>query len=165
MVFRRQGTDTTRYNWGSTWSKAVSPELRSGSPLCTLVFILTLICQWSKHTLRIQNIRNTCLIWSWTAFCPQDSLHMDSTRWLMLTPTLPTVVSSKLDVLCSGFVIHTGNCGAWETQQPCSSWHKPVHLAPTNPPRSKAHTVEVGSSHTLRLESLKLVHIHLGWSH
>ena len=31
---------------------------------------------------------------------------------------------------------HTGNC--WKTQQRNSSWHKPVRLAPTNIPCSKA---------------------------
>jgi hypothetical protein len=36
------------------------------------------------------------------------------------------------------FLIHMGNCWAWNTQQRCSSWHKLVHLAPTTIPNSKA---------------------------
>ena len=57
----------------------------------------------------------------------------------LLTPMLPTVMSSWLDVLW--VVDHS-----WYTQetverekpiQRCSSWHKPVHLAPTTIPCSK----------------------------
>ena len=88
---------------------------------------LTLIfpCQWKvwKHrctinnvvsrqlnTLSVQHVRNTFLILSCTPFCPQNSpnssghgLHrvpsIPQGCWPMLTPMLPTVVSSWLDVI------------------------------------------------------------------
>ena len=36
------------------------------------------------------------------------------------------------------FLIDTGNCWDWKTQQHCSSWHKLVHLSLTTIPCSKA---------------------------
>ena len=57
-------------------------------------------------TLSVQNIRNTFLILSCTSFCPQNSLNslghgkgvegVPQGCWPMLTPMLPTVVSSWL---------------------------------------------------------------------
>jgi hypothetical protein len=47
------------------------------------------------------------------------------------------------------FLIHRGSCWAWKTQQRCSSWHKPVCLAPTTVPRSKALTYFVLAIHPL----------------
>ena len=59
----------------------------------------------SLYTLSISNIRNTFLILSCPTFCPQNSLNLSGHEsvpkgcWPMLTPMLPTVVSSWLDLL------------------------------------------------------------------
>ena len=84
----------------------------------------------------VKNIRNTFLIFSYTSFSPQNSLN--SSRhglykvssfpqgcWAMLTPVLPKVVSSWLDVL---WVVdhswYTGETVEHEkSQQCCSSSH------------------------------------------
>ena len=98
-------------------------------------------------------------------FCPHNSLKSSGSGtlqgveslpqgfWPMLTPMLPTVVSSWLDVLW--LVDHSwytkGNCWEWKTQQRCSSWHKPVFLTPTTVPCSKAPQYFVFSIHPLNV--------------
>jgi hypothetical protein len=64
---------------------------------------------------------------------------------------LTTVVSSWLYVFLGDgqFLIHTGNCWAWKTQQGCRFWHKPVCLTPTTITCSKALNYFVMPIHPL----------------
>ena len=84
--------------------------------------------------------------------------------WPMLTSMLHTVVSSWLDVLWvvdySWYTRETVEC--LKTHQCCSSWHKPVHLAPTTIPRSWSlksfvlpFTLWMAHIHNLCLKCLK----------
>jgi hypothetical protein len=115
---------------------------------------------WAKLRLSTPNIRNTFLILSCTppshlpskqsqfvrAWTLQGVKSVPQGCWPRSSTMLPTVVSSWLDVSSNAewldvhfwlvadggpFLIHTGNCWAWTTQQRCCSWHKPVRLAPT----------------------------------
>jgi hypothetical protein len=98
-----------------------------------------LYIQWVYQTLGTPS-------WYWVAVClfalrtvsiHRHELHKVSSIpqwcWPMLTPMLPTVASSWLGVLWvvdhSWYRQETVECG--KTQQGCSSWHKPVRLAPT----------------------------------
>ena len=70
----------------------------------------------------------------------------------MLTPMLPTVLSSWLDVLWveDHFLIHTGNRWVWKPRSVAVlETLKPVRLTPTTIPRSKAQKYFVLPIHPL----------------
>ena len=113
--------------------------------------VAKIIHQITSYIRCAQNIPNTFLILSCTPFYSQKSLnslrnglhkvlkafHRDAgTCWLQCFPQLAQLAGCPY--VGVPFLIHTGNCWAWKTQQRCSSLHKPVRLAPTTIPRSKA---------------------------
>ena len=99
----------------------------------------------AENILRVQNIGNTFLILSCSLNSSGHGLQgvesVPQGCWPILTPMLPTVVSSWLNVLC--VVDHSWY--TWETvegEKPSSiavlDTLKPVHLAPATIPCSKA---------------------------
>ena len=120
-----------------------------------------------RYTLSVQNINiefqpllpseQPQFIGTWT---PQGVESVPQGWWPMLTPMLPTVVLSWLDVL---WVVdhswYTRKSVEWKTQQRCSSWFKMVRLAPTTKPVSNVmscpFTLWMAHIHNPCLNSLK----------
>jgi hypothetical protein len=75
------------------------------------------------------------------SFCPQNSLNSSGHGLYKVSKVSHSSDKMAGCPLVGGqFLIHTGNCWAWKTQQGYRSWHKPVRLAPTTIPCSKAQT-------------------------
>ena len=90
-------------SWGNSWWCVWVPLCFTAQSKPTVPTTTTSI----EYTLNVQNIRNSFLILSCTPFCHQNSLNLSGQDvvsiphgcWPMLTPMLPAVVSSWLDVL------------------------------------------------------------------
>ena len=115
-------------------------------------FVMNIVRQFGlNYTLNVKNIRNTFLIFSCTPFCPQNSLnsswhglyevskafHRDAGQcWLQCFPQLCQVVWMSF----GWWTILDTHKKLLSMKNPAALQFlrlKPVHLAPTNIPRSK----------------------------